>query len=136
MFNDINNGETNNRLKNKNRIFLVAMNKIYITKNDHKKLIDLVIHTRSLDKSYKELSAELKRAIIVEPKKIPSNVVTMNSLVSFIDIDSKEKLDFWLVFPRDADINQKKISVFSPIGCGLLGCQTDDIITIDAPSNR
>lgn len=112
------------------------MNTIYITKNDYKKLIDLINKKWNHNDSDKNLLTELNRGVIVEPQDVPSDVITMNSLVVFCDIESKEKLEYWLVFPDDADIGQGKISVLSPIGCSLLGYKIDDIISVNTPKGE
>ncbi len=112
------------------------MNTIYITKNDHKKLVDLINKKRDHNDSDKNLLMELNRAVIVEPQDVPGDVITMNSLVVFRDIESKEDLEYWLVFPDDADINQKKISVLSPIGCALLGYTIGETISVTTPKGE
>jgi len=112
------------------------MNVIYITRNDHKKLIDLINKKWPHDDYDEALLTELKRAVVIEPQKVPGDVITMNSLVVFYDIESKSKLEYWLVFPEDADISQKKISVLSPIGCALLGYRIGDIISVQTPKGE
>lgn len=112
------------------------MNTIYITKNDHKKLIDFINKKWDHNDSDKNLLTELNRGVIVEPQDVPSDVITMNSLVVFCNIESKEKLEYWLVFPDDADIGQRKISVLSPIGCALLGYKIGDIISVHTPKGE
>ncbi|MDD5040027.1 MAG: nucleoside diphosphate kinase regulator [Patescibacteria group bacterium] len=109
------------------------MNTIYITKNDHKKLIEIINNKLPIDENDKALREELNRAEIVEPQNIPGDVITMNSQVVFCDSDTNEELEYWLVFPNDADISQKKISVLSPIGCALLGYRTGDTIPVKTP---
>ena len=112
------------------------MNTIYITKNDHRKLIDLIDKKWPNDDNDEALLKELEEAIIVEPEKMPNNVITMNSLVNFTDVESGASLKYWLVFPQDADIGQNKISVLSPIGCALLGYQIGDIIALKTPGGE
>ncbi len=112
------------------------MNTIYITKNDHQKLLDL-LHAKSLySKDEQDLLAEVERAAIVEPAAVPGDVITMNSQVVFCDIETNEKLEYWLVFPDDANISQKKISVLSPIGCALLGYKIGDTISVQTPKGE
>jgi len=112
------------------------MNTIYITKNDHQKLLDL-LHAKSLySKDEQDLLAEVERAAIVEPAAVPGDVITMNSQVVFCDIETNEKLEYWLVFPDDANISQKKISVLSPIGCALLGYKISDTISVQTPKGE
>jgi len=112
------------------------MNTIYITKNDHKKLIDLINKKWRQDDNDKTLLVELNRAIIIESQEVPGDVITMNSLVVFSDIESKDELEYWLVFPEDANVNQRKISVLSPIGCALLGYRIGDVIAVQTPKGE
>jgi regulator of nucleoside diphosphate kinase len=53
--------------------------------------------------------------------------------VSLIDLDSAEEMVLTLVFPRDADLNQDKISVLAPIGTAVLGYHVGDTIEWEVP---
>ncbi len=112
------------------------MTNIYITKNDHKKLIKLINEKLPNDDSRLSLLKEVERAIIVEPENIPADIITMNSLINFTDVESGSELEYWLVFPENADIGQHKISVVSPIGCALLGYKVGDIIELKTPGGN
>lgn len=67
------------------------------------------------------LEEELARADIVEPKQIPSTVVTMNSTVRFKVDSSDEEFTMTLVYPKDVDVAKNKISVLAPVGSAMLG---------------
>lgn len=121
-----------NKLNNKNK----TMGTIQITKNDYKKITELLGKKYPHDDHDKALLAELARAHIVDPEAVSPDVITMNSLVKFSDIHSNESLEYWLVFPQDADISKNKISVLSPIGCALLGCRIGDHITLTTPNGK
>ncbi len=110
--------------------------KIYITQNDKKRLLELLKEKWSHDKYDEALLQELERGEVVDSAKIPADVITMNSQVKFTKIGSSASLTYWLVFPQDADISKNKISVLSPIGCGLLGCKVNDTISIKTPSGE
>ena len=112
------------------------MNKIYITKNDHKKLVDLINEKWPNDDYDQALLAELNRAEIVESALIPPDVITMNSLINFTDMQNSESFEYWLVFPEEANVAQNKISVLSPIGCALLGYKIGDIIDLKIPAGQ
>lgn len=109
------------------------MEKIYITKNDYKKLIELIDKKWPHDENDQNLLLELNRAQIIEPQEIPNDVITMNSKVSFIDLETDKEFEYWLVFPEAADIKENKISVLSPIGCALLGYKIGEIISLKTP---
>ncbi|MBB1294891.1 nucleoside diphosphate kinase regulator [Pseudoalteromonas sp. SR41-4] len=82
----------------------------------------------------KELEAELGRATIVEPKDVPSTVVTMNSTVNFIVESTKEEFTKTLVYPTNADASADKISILAPVGSALLGLSQGDEIEWPKPS--
>lgn len=79
------------------------------------------------------LEAELARAELVAPEKIPPNVVTMNSTVTFLMLESGKKFSLTLVFPRDADSSGTRISVLAPVGSALLGLSIGDEIEWPKP---
>ncbi|NLV25446.1 MAG: nucleoside diphosphate kinase regulator [Deltaproteobacteria bacterium] len=110
---------------------------IFITDFDLGRLENLlgkIDMTKSRDTSHLEdLEFELGRAEIVDPKKIPPDVITMNSRVRLLDIDSEEEKVYTLVFPHDADPKENKISILAPIGTALLGYRVGDIITWQVP---
>jgi len=118
----------------------MAQKRIHITELDAKRLKQLlsaamVPGTHTKDKEYlKALEQELEQAVIVPPRQVPGDVVTMNSTVRFTDLDTKEVITYSLVFPADADLSQNKISVLAPIGTALLGCRVADTIEWKVPA--
>lgn len=80
-----------------------------------------------------ELEEELARAIIVDPKEIPTTIVTMNSTVKFTVEASREEFLMTLVYPKDLDLNGDKISILAPVGSALLGLAQGDQIEWPKP---
>lgn len=72
------------------------------------------------------LQAELERAEVVEPQKIPPSVVTMNSTVRFTIQDTGKDFRLTLVYPKDIDGSADRISVLAPVGSALLGLSVGD----------
>ena len=68
-----------------------------------------------------ELENELMRAIIVKSHQVPRDIVTMNSRVRIRDLSTGRELTYQIVFPKDADVAENRISVLAPIGTALLG---------------
>ena len=58
----------------------------------------------------------------------------MNSMVRLKDVDTGEDVIYTLVFPHDADIHHKKISILAPIGTALIGYRAGDIIEWNVPA--
>jgi regulator of nucleoside diphosphate kinase len=110
---------------------------IYITEKDMnqlKRFLSGVDKAGSLDRKHLlELEAELARAKVVPPAEVPPDVVTMNSKVRILDLDTKETATYSLVYPADADIDQHRISVLAPVGTALLGFRAGDVIEWKVP---
>ena len=60
-----------------------------------------------------QLQAELDRADVVAPERVPANVVTMNSVVRF-RAGSGDHFERTLVYPRDAQADGTRVSVLAP----------------------
>jgi regulator of nucleoside diphosphate kinase len=105
-------------------------NPIHITSHDKRLLEELLAETEALRpesrSDLKALADELKRAIIVEPEKIPHDVITMNSRAELVDLDRGETPTFTLVFPSRANIEAGTISVLAPVGAAMLGYRAND----------
>jgi regulator of nucleoside diphosphate kinase len=82
------------------------------------------------------LREEIERAEIVEPEAIPGDVVTMNSVVRFVDEDSGKESEVTLVFPGHANRESNRISVLAPVGSALLGLSVGDSIDWPVPNAR
>ncbi len=81
-----------------------------------------------------KLLAELDSAKIVEPQAIPSNVVTMNSVVKLSFLNNSKQVQFQIVYPDQANFKENKISIFSPIATALIGYTVGDEIEWIVPS--
>jgi len=84
----------------------------------------------------RELRAELARAEIVDPAQMPADVVTMNSTARVVDVDAGEEHELTLAYPRDADGDPRKVSVFAPVGSAILGLRVGQAIQWPMPGGR
>jgi regulator of nucleoside diphosphate kinase len=102
-----------------------------------RKLLQDAQYTEYRDSEYLErLQLEIDRAEVVAPEDIPSDVITMNSTVSLLDLDTGEEEIYTLVFPEDADLEQGKISVLAPIGTAMLGYEVGDVFEWEVPAGK
>lgn len=84
----------------------------------------------------RDLEGELRCASIVPPEKIPPYLVTMNTQVRLIDIDTGKDQTYTLVFPSDADLDNGKLSILSELGVAILGYKVGDTIEWGFPEGR
>lgn len=107
--------------------------KIVVTIDDYQRLSNLLKsdYVQAIgDKPYiTGLRSELAVARIVEPEKIGSEVVTMNSKVRLVDLDINQDEIYTLVYPDQADIAKSKLSILTPIGTAILGYRVGDVLT-------
>ena len=67
------------------------------------------------------LVREIERADIVPPHHALRGLVRMGSRVTYRDGDSVREV--MLIYPQDADIERKRISVLTPVGAALIALQ-------------
>jgi regulator of nucleoside diphosphate kinase len=79
------------------------------------------------------LERETERAVLVKPEAVPASVVTMNSQVEVVDIDTQERRCVTLVFPSLAGIDAGRVSVLAPLGTALLGSREGSLIEWTTP---
>lgn len=114
------------------------MSKLIINRLDYariKKCINDAKQFKSIsDSEAEKLMNELDSAKIVEPESVPSNVVTMNSIVKLSFLNNNKQVQFQIVYPSQANIKENKISIFSPIATALIGYRVKDEIEWIVPA--
>lgn len=114
------------------------MSNIIINRLDYariKKCINDAKQFKSISYAEAEkLICELDSAKIVEPEAIPSNVVTMNSIVKLSFLNSNKQVQFQIVYPDQANFKENRISIFSPIATALIGYKVADEIEWIVPA--
>jgi transcription elongation factor GreA len=81
-----------------------------------------------------KLEETLMRAQIIDTANLQTDKVYILSLVKIQDQRTKQVIEYRLVAPEEADFEQNKISVTSPIGKGLLGKKPGEMVQIKAPA--
>lgn len=109
---------------------------IIVTEFDKRGLMGLIETSRGRSRdadSLDELELELERADTVEPWNIPADVVTMNSIVELVDLDTRERRTLTVVFPGAANAALGRVSVLAPVGLALLGARQGAEIACPTP---
>lgn len=109
---------------------------IYVTRQDMDRLRDLITSYRAngddRDRPYlATLAAELDRAVVVDPDRVPPDVVTMNSRIRLRD--GRRAWIMTLVFPERAGPEEDRVSVLSPLGAAILGCRAEQPVVFRVP---
>ncbi len=109
---------------------------IVLGKADHARLNELAM--AGLDRMpdlADRLLGELDRARVVEDRKVPEDVARMGSAITYRTNDDKE-ISVTLVYPADANIDEGKVSVMTPIGTALIGLRKGQSITWRDRANK
>jgi transcription elongation factor GreA len=81
-----------------------------------------------------KLEQILARSRVIESKELPNDKVYILSKVKLKDLKTNETVEYILVSPDEADFDENKISVTSPIGKGLMGKRKGDVVKIPVPA--
>jgi regulator of nucleoside diphosphate kinase len=81
------------------------------------------------------LLSEMERAKVVPDTDMPTDVVRMNSRVEF-ELDDGKRQVVELVYPKDANIDEKRISVLTPIGAALIGLSSGQTMMMRGRDGR
>ena len=82
------------------------------------------------------LRTAIARAEIVAPENTPNDLITVNGCAELLDLDTGERMRLTLVFPRDANAEEDKISVLAPLGTAMLDQRVGDEFEWSVPYGR
>ncbi len=87
-----------------------------------------------LEMKIAKLQETLRNARIIDQSKLDSDKVQILSTVKIQNTKTKAIMDYTLVAETEANLKEKKISVSSPIGKGLMGKAKGDVVEIIVPN--
>jgi len=77
------------------------------------------------------LREEIDRAHIVPTEKLRPDIVNLGSQVKFRDKQTGKVQEIILVYPYDADIARRRVSILTPVGAALLGLSVGQTISFN-----
>jgi transcription elongation factor GreA len=80
-----------------------------------------------------DLQNKISRAEVIITKKLKSNKVIFGATVTLGEIGKKKKLVYQIVGTEEADVENGKISISSPLARALLGKKIDDSVEVYSP---
>jgi transcription elongation factor GreA len=87
-----------------------------------------------LEMKIAKMEALLSKARIVDNTLMDNSKVFILSRVKIKNVTNNMEMEYMLVAESEADLKEKKISVDSPIGKGLLGKKVGDIADVQTPN--
>ena len=80
-----------------------------------------------------ELESTTALAEIIDVSKLSGNEIKFGATIEIIDEDTQKKSSYQIVGEYESDIENKKLSINSPLARGLIGKTKDDIVEINSP---
>mgnify|MGYP001546729872 FL=1 len=86
-----------------------------------------------LELKINDLEKKLANARVLDESQLDTSKVTVFAKVLIKNLKTGKELRYQLVSETEADLKQKKISVNSPMGQGLLGKSVGEIALVETP---
>ncbi len=85
-----------------------------------------------LAKHLQRLAEKVEEAEVVPGAEMPSDVVTMNSEIRLVELDSGERVVVRLTYPSSANPSDNRFSILSPMGAELLGSRVGGTVEFES----
>lgn len=89
---------------------------------------------RMVQTQIRNLKSRISEVSVIDVDRLPADRVGYGSIVVLLDLDTDSEITYQLVAPEDADVQNKRISLSSPIGKALMGRREGDELKIPIPS--
>jgi len=86
------------------------------------------------EKRIAEIEEKLSSAEIIDNDNMPKDEILIGAKVKLKDLDTGEIIEYMLVSEVEADYNEGKISITSPVGAILLNHKEKDVVEIKVPA--
>jgi len=84
-----------------------------------------------------DVEAKLSHAQVIDPVKVNAGGrVVFGATLDLLEENSEKEVTYQIVGDDEADINQGKISVSSPIARALIGKELGDVVEVAVPDGR
>ena len=76
----------------------------------------------------------LSRAQIIDASNLPTDEVHILSKVKVKNLNNQKEFEYLLVSPEEANLQQGKIALTSPVGAALMGKKLGEIVNAQVPA--
>jgi transcription elongation factor GreA len=81
-----------------------------------------------------DVEVKLSKVRIIEDENIPSDKIYIGAIVTLLDLETDEELQYMMVSPEEANYEENKLSIFAPIGKALMGHAAGEELNIKVPA--
>ncbi len=89
-----------------------------------------------LELKINNMEKTLASARVLDPSTIDTSEVRVMTKVKIKNLKTKKSLTYHLVSESESNLKEKKISVSSPVGKGLLGKKVGEVADVDLPVGK
>ncbi len=83
-----------------------------------------------------ELRTQINRSQKIDCTKVQCDRAVFGTVVTLLNLDTREKVTYQLLGPNDADIDTGSISILSPVGDAIHGLSRGDKATVKSPKGE
>ena len=80
-----------------------------------------------------ELESVISLAEIIDVAKLSGNEIKFGATVKILDDETNQESSYQIVGEYESDIDNKKLSINSPLARGLIGKSKNDVVEINSP---
>ena len=84
----------------------------------------------------KDLEDRIARAQVIDPATINADKIVFGATVELVDAETDKEVTYQIVGEDEANIEEGKISVTSPIARALIGREEGDVAVVKAPGGE
>lgn len=103
----------------------LSENAEYDAAKDAQGMLEMRIH---------ELERTLANVRVIDATQVDTSKVVLLTNVTIANVKTGKEMTYQLVSESEADIKERRISVSSPIGKGLLGLTVGDVARVETPA--
>ena len=81
----------------------------------------------------KEIEGQMSRADVIDPLKVAGDTIKFGATVSLVDEDTEEEKTYQIVGETEADVENGKLNIRSPLARALIGKTEGDSVEVMTP---
>lgn len=106
---------------------------ISITEKDYARIKNILSYQSG---DFENLEIELERANLLNDDEVPNDLITMNSKVKFINLETQKEMIITIVYPSETNFEEGKISILASLGSALIGLKVSQEINWKFPNGK